>query len=252
MVAHPRGPTRHRWWLGPPRTLMSSLYRFHLFACFQMIPMYDTQKRHLMKKELKALYKNLTPFNCMCGLPALCAFVVECGSPCAMSCFGARGWNRHGGVFRDNGALSRSPSVCSGSGCSRGHRTVVALSVCRVLLRRLRGLRGRHAELCDGVHGWRLPRGMLGVALLGSLICGHTRLGSCVLPRQDIVETGGCDSESALANISWRILKVRVALLPPPPPLRLPKTLVLTHGSLPQHLFLVVCPTRRSGLGVHS
>ncbi len=30
----------------------------------QMIPMYDTQKRHLMKKELKALYKNLTPFNC--------------------------------------------------------------------------------------------------------------------------------------------------------------------------------------------
>ena len=28
-----------------------------------MIPMYDQQKRHLLKKELKALYKNLTPLT---------------------------------------------------------------------------------------------------------------------------------------------------------------------------------------------
>lgn len=32
---------------------------------------------------------------------------------------------------------------------------------------------------------------------------------------QDIVETGGCSSESALANISWRILKVRSTLCNP-------------------------------------
>jgi hypothetical protein len=33
-------------------------------ACVrQMIPMFDQQKRHLMKKELKALYKNLAPLK---------------------------------------------------------------------------------------------------------------------------------------------------------------------------------------------
>lgn len=99
----------------------------------KMIPMYDPQKRHLLKKELKALYENLTPLS-------------------------------SGVVGKDGSLLPSSPCP-------------YIVSFFDAFTDPAEGTLNFVMEYMDG----------------GSL--------------EDIVETGGCSSESALANISWRVLK---------------------------------------------